>query len=103
VRQEGFGCGPDLAVVGHVLGVVDAHDRPGREAHGVIERAGLGPGAAIWNDDDFKAGVEIALPRGTKGVCIDRLDDELYVEPVSRVVDAVQGRNELGQHGCFME
>lgn len=76
----------DLARVGDVLGVIDAHDGSGRESHRVVEGARLGLGMARRYDNDLETGIEFEPACGGERIRIDGFGNQLDVELVRGIV-----------------
>ena len=89
MRGEHFGRRSDLAGMGHVLGVIDAHDRTDREAHREIERARLGARLTVRHDDNLEARIEVTGTGRLQRFGVDCLDDQFDVELVRRVFAAL--------------
>ena len=87
--REGFSRQSQLVRIGQVFGVEDRQKLAARELQRIVERLGLGLRRAGGNDDHFHMVGKLCLGDEGAGCEIARLENELDVEPVARIIAAL--------------
>ncbi len=103
-RREMRSRKPKLPRVRNVLGVIDAQKLTARFGQRQIERPRLGRRLARRRDDHLVARRQVEPKQAEDRLAVAALDDQLDVQFARRIVEPVEGGDELARHlGLFVE